>query len=460
MPDLVVDNPFTLEEAVRRPLADAAAVDRALDAARTAARGWAKTPVADRVRLCLAAVEAMEQAAEGIAADITRMVGKPLRQSRSEIAGMAKRARHMASIAEASLADVVLPELPGFEGRSVREPHGVVFNMPACNYPRLTAVKVVVPAIRAGNAVLLKHSARSALCGEHFADGFAKAGAPPGLCQALHCDHATSERICGDRRVGYVGFTGSVDGGHHIYRAVAAEHFIDVGLELGGNDPAYVAADADLEKAVDGLVDGACYNAGQSCCGVERVYVHEALFDRFVEACLPLMKAYRMGDPTAEGVTLGPMAQPNAPAFIEAQVDQAKARGARVLHGGKATRVDGRGRFFEPTLLVDVAPEMDVMRVETFGPVLPVVKVRSDEEAIARMNADDLGLTASVWTRDRDRAARMARELETGTVYMNQCDTLDPALPWTGVKNSGKGATLSALGFHYLTRPKSINFKL
>ncbi len=460
MADLVVDNPYTLDEAVRRPLATGADVERLLDGAQAAGRAWAAVPVGERVALSLRAVEEMVGAHDAVAADVTRMMGKPLRQAKNEVAGMAKRARHMASIAEAALDDVVLPELEGFERRIERVPLGVVFNLPAWNYPLLTAVNVVIPAVLAGNAVVLKHSTRSALCGEHFADAFARAGAPAGLVQALHCDHATAERVAGDRRVDYVAFTGSVDGGRRIYQSAATRRFIDVGLELGGNDGAYVAEDADLEQAVAGLVDGACYNAGQSCCGVERVYVHETLFDRFVEAALALVQGYVLGDPMVDGVTMGPLAQPGAPAFLEAQVLQAAAMGARVLCGGRATRVEGHGRFFEPTLITDATPAMDVMQVESFGPLLPVVKVGSDEEALERINDDALGLTASIWTRDRDRAMRIARRVETGTVYMNQCDTLDPALPWTGVKDSGKGSTLSALGFLHLTRPRSLNFKL
>ena len=460
MADLIVDDPFALTEAARVPLAGPAEVDRILDAAREAARAWGRSGVAERVALCLRAVEAMEVARDGIAADITRMMGKPLRQSRNEVAGMAKRARYMAGIAETALADVVLPPEPGRERRIAREPHGVVLSLPAWNYPLLTAVNVVVPAILAGNAVVLKHSPRSPLCGEHFVRAFAAAGAPAGLLQALHCDHPTSERVAADPRVNHVAFTGSVHGGHRIYAAAATSRFVEVGLELGGKDPAYVAEDADLEDAVAGIVDGACYNAGQSCCAVERVYVHRSLYDRFVEAVLPLMRAYVLGDPTEEGTTLGPIAQPAQPDFIEAQIHQAVAGGARVLTGGHRTQVDGKGRFFEPTLLVDVAPSLDVVRVETFGPVLPVVPVDSDEEALRLMNDSPLGLTASVWTRDRDRAARLGRGIEAGTVYLNQCDTLDPALPWSGVKDSGKGATLSALGFAHLTRPKAYNFKL
>lgn len=459
MTDLVVDNPHTLEEAVRRPYADDATIDRVLDAAKTASRAWAGSSLAERIALCTRAVEEMEAHREAIAADITRMMGKPLRQARNEVGGTAKRARHMIAIAEASLADTVLP-LDGFDRRIVRVPYGVVLDLPAWNYPLLTAVNVVIPAVLAGNAVVVKHSPRSPLCGEHFADAFARAGAPAGLVQALHADYPTTERIAGDARVGYVAFTGSVYGGHRIYSAVASKRFTDVGLELGGKDGAYVAPDADFEKAVDGVVDGACYNAGQSCCAVERAYVHESIYDRFVEAALALMKQYTLGDPTDESVNLGPIAQPWHPAFLQKQIDQAREAGAKILLGGNAIQIAGRGRFFEPTLLTDCAPSLDVMRVETFGPVLPITKVRSDEEAAALINDSELGLTAAVYTKDAERAARLAAQLDVGTVYMNQCDTLDPALPWTGTKDSGKGASLSALGFLHLTRPKSINFKL
>jgi acyl-CoA reductase-like NAD-dependent aldehyde dehydrogenase len=365
----------------------------------------------------------------------------------------------MISIAEACLRDLVLPHKDGFERRIVKEPLGTVLDLPAWNYPLLTAANVVFPAVLAGNAVVLKHSPRSPLAGEHFANAFERAGAPRGLVQALHCDHGTTEAAIADPRVDHVVFTGSVFGGHRIQQA-AAGRFLHIGLELGGNDPAYVAPDCDLDATVAGIVDGAMYNAGQSCCAVERVYVHRSLYEAFVAAAEPLVRAYVMGDPMAESTTLGPIAQPNHVAELEAEVRDAEAKGARVLVGGKRASVDGRGRFFEATLIRDVEPRARLMQSESFGPILPLAPVDSDEEALRLMNQSALGLTASVWTSDPERALRMARALEYGTVYMNRCDAVDPALPWGGMKDSGRGVSLSALAFDTLTRPKALHFKL
>lgn len=459
MATLHVDNPFTGDTACSVDLADDARVNRVLDQARTAAREAKQSTIAERQALCSRVVEAMEKRTADIAADITRMMGKPLAQATGEVGGMAGRARHMISIAERSLADLVLEPKEKFERRIVKEPLGVVFNLPAWNYPLLTAVNVVIPAVLAGNAVILKHSPRSPLCGEHFARAFREAGAPTNLVQALDCEHPMSERIAGDARVDAVLFTGSVYGGHRIQEA-ASKRFIPVGLELGGNDPAYVAADCDLENTVANVVDGAIYNAGQSCCAVERVYVHRSLYKAFLEKAEALVRAYVLGNPMNDTTTLGPIAQPAHVAELESFVTDAKANGARIIAGGGRTQVDGKGRFFAATLLADVPRQARIMQTESFGPLLPVTPVDSDEEARSLMNDSRLGLTASIWTSDRERAARLARGLEFGTVYMNRCDALDPALPWTGVKDTGRGVTLSALGFDHLTRPKAIHFRL
>jgi acyl-CoA reductase-like NAD-dependent aldehyde dehydrogenase len=459
MPGLSIDDPYTLKTCVERPFAPDSEVEAVLNAASAAARDFSTSTVEERQALCTAAMEAMLADETRITGDITRMMGKPVRQAKGELRTMAERARQMIAIAGDSLADTVVEGREGYERRIERVPLGVVFNMPAWNYPLLTCVNAVVPALLAGNAVVLKHSTRTALCGEHFADAFDKAGAPAGLFRALHCDHATAARVARDDRVDYVAFTGSIGGGHAVYRAVASGHFTDAGLELGGKDAAYIASDANIDEAVAGVIDGALYNSGQSCCGVERIYVHRDRYDGFVEAARAIVAAQRLGDPRGD-VDMGPMAQPNACAFLEQQVASAKAAGANVVVGGSPTQIDGMGRFFESTLVIDVTHEMDLMKEESFGPIVAIMSVDDDEQALALMNDSDLGLTASVWTADRDRAARMGRQLQVGTVFMNQCDVLDPALPWTGVKDSGKGSTLSALGFNHLTRPRSINFRL
>jgi acyl-CoA reductase-like NAD-dependent aldehyde dehydrogenase len=456
---LLVDNPFTGDPACRVALADEAAVGVVLDGARAAARSWRASQIDERVALCERAVASMEESSKSIARDITQMMGKPLAQSSGEVRTCVARARHMIAIASEALEEVVLPPVPGFERRVVREPLGVVFDLPAWNYPLLTAVNCVVPAVLAGNAVVVKHSPRSPLCGEHFARAFEQAGAPAHLVQSLHCDHPTSERIVGDERVDHVVFTGSIYGGHRIVEA-GAKRFLHPCLELGGNDPAYVAPDCDLEKTVESVVDGAIYNAGQSCCAVERVYVHKSIYGRFLEMAEPLVRAYVLGDPMSEKTTLGPIAQPHHVPELEALVQDARARGARILAGGKRTSVDGRGRFFEATLVADCSHSMKLFRQESFGPILPVMPVESDDDALAKMNDSRLGLTASVWTRDPGRASRFAHALECGTVFMNRCDYLDPALPWSGWKDSGRGVSLSTLGFEALTRPKALHFRL
>lgn len=458
---LVVDNPYTGTTYAEVPLADTKQAVAVAEAAEAAQREfWASTTLDDRIALCERFMAAFETIRIEVANDITGQMGKPLAQARGEVDGMYERIRGMISMAPATLGEEVLAPREHIERRIVREPVGTVLVVAPWNYSLLTAANAIFAAVLAGNSVILKHSSRTPLAADAFERAFALAGAPEGLVTALHCSHDVVDEIIQHPSVGFVAFTGSVDGGHSIYRSVSASRFIDTTLELGGKDPAYVAEDARLDAAVETLVDGAFYNAGQSCCAIERVYVHRSLYDQFLEGAQALVSAYSLGDPMLEGTSMGPLAQASAIPFLKGQVDDAVARGARVLCGGSPTHdAAGKGRFFEPTLLADCDHGMSLMVDESFGPVLGVMPVDSDEEALALMNDSPYGLTACLFTQDSDRAAALAPRVSTGTVFMNRCDYLDPELPWTGVRDTGKGVSLSKHGFRGVTRLKSLHFK-
>jgi acyl-CoA reductase-like NAD-dependent aldehyde dehydrogenase len=457
---LTVDDPYTGELILERPLADEAEVDRVMNRAWEVHRAFRETSLADRLALMERFVAVATARAEDWALEITRSMGKPIDQARGEVRGMCDRATQMASIAEAALADEVLPAKDNFDRWIAREPVGVVVVLAAWNYPLLIAINPISAAILAGNSIVIKHSSRTPRCAEQLAEAFAAAGAPPDLVQVVHADHGVTESLVAHPRAGFVSFTGSVAGGRHVYRTVASKRFIDVGLELGGKDPAYVCEDAAFDATVANVVEGALYNAGQSCCGVERVYVHRAIYDRFLEAAVAEAAKYAIGDPKLGGTALGPMAQANAVGFLAGQVEEARSLGGRVLCGGAAVQHEGRGRFFAPTIVADTDHRMAIAREESFGPVVAIQAVDDDAAAIERMNDSELGLTASVWTADVERARRILPQLEAGTVFLNRCDYLDPLLAWTGVKDTGKGASLSKLGFLAVTRPKSYHLRL
>jgi acyl-CoA reductase-like NAD-dependent aldehyde dehydrogenase len=444
---------------VERPLASDGEIAALLAAARRASEKWRRVPVARRVEICGAAVQAFVARRPEIALEITWQMGRPVAQSPGEVRGFEERARYMIGLAAASLADVDVGAKAGFTRFIRREPLGVVFTIAPWNYPYLTAVNSVVPAVVAGNAVVLRHSAQTPLCAERIAEAFAAGGLPPGVLQVLHCEHAAAERLIADPGIDFVAFTGSVAAGRRVQQA-AAHRFIGCGLELGGKDPAYVRPDADLDHAVRELVDGAFFNSGQSCCGIERIYVHGDVYAPFVERFAGLAAGYRLGNPTDPAVTLGPMVNAAAADAVRAQIAEAVASGARALVDPARFPADAAGTpYLAPQVLVDVTHDMRVMREESFGPVVGIMPVGGDDEAVALMNDSPFGLTASIWTADAEAAVAIGDRVETGTWFMNRCDYLDPALAWTGVKDSGRGCTLSRLGYDLLTRPKSFHLR-
>jgi acyl-CoA reductase-like NAD-dependent aldehyde dehydrogenase len=445
---------------VERELLDVAALNAAAARARQAQARWRAVPLAERVSLARAFVERFSAKKDDIAAELTRQIGRPIRQSPGEVRGLVERATYMADIAESALSDVDVGPKPGFSRFIRREPLGVVLVLAPWNYPYLTAVNSVVPALIAGNAVILKHSDQTPLCAERFRDALEEAGLPRDVFQVVHADHGAIGAFISGGAVDYVSFTGSVAGGDAVQRAAAVRR-IGVGLELGGKDPAYVRADADFDSAVENLVDGAFFNSGQSCCGIERIYVAESLYERFVEAFVALTLKYELGSPLDPNVNLGPVVRTAAAEFVRAHTREAVAQGAKALIDPKRFAADAPGTpYLAPQVLVGVNHDMRVMNEESFGPVVGIMKASSDEAAITLMNDSRYGLTASLWTRDEQAALRIGDQLATGTVFMNRCDYLDPALAWTGVKDSGRGCTLSRLGYDALTRPKSFHLRV
>jgi acyl-CoA reductase-like NAD-dependent aldehyde dehydrogenase len=440
---------------LERPTLSRDAADKVVANARAAQVAWAARPMAERIDLVRAAVAEVGKTQDRMALELAHQMGRPVRYG-GEFGGFEERALHMANTAEAALAPLIIEDSDNFLRKIMREPHGVVFVVAPWNYPYMTAINTVAPALIAGNTVILKHATQTLQVGERMAEAFHAAGIPADVFQNVFLDHDTTSELIAARSFDFVNFTGSVGGGKAMERA-AAGTFTPVSTELGGKDPGYVRADADLDAAVDGLMDGAMFNSGQCCCGIERIYVHESLFDAFVQKAVALVNTYVLGDPLQAETTIGPMANIRFAKEVRAQIDEAVADGA-TAHIATFAADDG-GAYLTPQILTNVTHKMRVMRDESFGPVVGIMSVKDDDEAIALMNDSVFGLTAAIYTADAEAADSIGARLQTGTVFMNRCDYLDPALCWTGCKDTGRGAGLSVLGFQALTRAKSYHLK-
>ncbi len=438
-----------------RAVLSAAAAKAAAARARHAQREWAARPIKERIALINAGIAALGAMNDAIVPELAWQMGRPIRYG-GEFGGVKERADYMAGIAHEALADLSIADDAQFRRVIKRLPHGVVLVIAPWNYPYLTAVNTIVPALIAGNTVLLKHATQTLLAGERLAEAFHNAGVPPDVFQNVFLDHQTTADLIAARCFDFINFTGSVAGGAAMERA-AAGTFTGLGLELGGKDAGYVMDDAPLEAAAETLIDGAMYNSGQCCCGIERIYVAKSLFDDFVEKAVSIVHAYRLGDPLDEETTLGPMAQVRFANAVRGQIEDALQKGARA-HIAPFAADDG-GAYLGPQILTNVTHDMRVMREESFGPVVGIMAVEDDDEALRLVNDSHFGLTASLWGTDVTRVEALADGIETGTVFMNRCDYLDPALCWTGCKDTGRGGGLSVIGYHNLTRPKSYHLK-
>jgi acyl-CoA reductase-like NAD-dependent aldehyde dehydrogenase len=448
---LEVINPATGEVIAELPTDTGQSIARAYERARGAQRPWAATPLPQRLASLRRFRDGIVRETERLAAILTSEVGKPIRQSRNELAGLLRRLDFFLQAAEPTLAPKTVFDDGGMRERITHEPLGVVANISAWNYPYFVGANVFVPALLAGNAVLYKPSEYATLSGLEIGNLLHAAGVPQDVLQVIVGGGGAGAALL-EQPIDGVFFTGSYATGARIAQAVGPR-MIRLQLELGGKDPAYVCEDVDAAAAAASLADGAMYNTGQSCCSVERIYVHRAIHDAFVEAFVAEVKGFRIGDPTDESSYIGPLTRGAQLDVLAAQVADARARGARLLTGGR--RLDPPGHWFEPTVLVDADHTMALMREESFGPIIGIQKVGDDDEAVRLMNDTDYGLTAGVYTRDAARAERILARIEAGSVYWNCCDRVSPRLPWSGVKRSGIGLTLSTYGIEAFTRPKA-----
>ena len=450
-----IDNSILVE----RKYATDAEIDIALQSAYEARKKWKATPLSERKEVVRNFVKCFLSNNTEIVENLCKQIGRPISQCPGEMRGFEERANYMIDNADRALEDVVSRKDNEFDNYIKKEPLGTIFVIAPWNYPFNTSVNSIVPSLLSGNTVILKHSSQTPLCAEQLFDAATKASMPKHIFQFLHLDHSSTSKVISDYRINHVLFTGSVSGGKEIKKSIGTR-FIGAGLELGGKDPAYVRSDCNLEHAIENLVDGSYFNSGQSCCGIERIYVDENIYDKFIDGFKSITEKYILGNPLEENTNLGPVVRMNAAKYIRTQVSQAINNGAKnIIDSNKFKADDGINCYVGPSALIEVDHSMEFMKEETFGPTVGIMKVKNEKDAINLMNDSAYGLTASVWTSDKEFAQDMGLKVDTGTFFMNRCDYLDPGLAWTGVKDTGIGVTLSVLGFDHLTRAKSYHIR-
>ena len=419
---------------------------------------WSNIDISQRIKALTNFVNDFLSREKEITEEISWQMGRPLSQAPSELKGFKERADYMLSIAEKKLQPINLSPKDNFKNYIKRIPLGVVFVIAPWNYPYLTSVNSIIPALAAGNSVILKHSAQTPLCSEQLFKSAIKT-LPKNVFNYLHLNHEDGLKIIEDKRIDFVSFTGSVKAGYQVNNSTK-DKFINVALELGGKDPAYVRYDSDIEKTAENLVDGSFFNSGQSCCGIERIYVDKKIYNEFIEIFISLTSNYKLGNPLDNSTNLGPVVKLSSAKFIKDQIHDAVRNGAKkMIDENKFKSTIQHENYLAPQVLTNVNHNMNFMMEETFGPAVGIMSVDNENEAINLMNDSPYGLTASIWTKDIEIAEKVGNKVQTGTFFMNRCDYLDPGLAWTGVKNTGKGCSLSEISYEHLTKPKSFHLR-
>ena len=444
---------------VERDYAKSDEIENALNISKKVFLDWRNLTIKERKTILTKFVNKFLDNNIEIEEELCRQMGRPISQCGGEMNGFEERARYMIEKSENALEKVISKKNNEFDNFITKDPLGTIFIIAPWNYPYNTSVNSIVPSLLSGNTVILKHSSQTPLCAEQLFKAAKLSGLPEGVFQFLHLDHDSTSKIISDERIDHVLFTGSVSGGRQVKKAIG-ERFINAGLELGGKDPAYVRKDCNLEHAIENLSDGSFYNSGQSCCGIERIYVDSEVYNDFIDGIKNFTEKYILDDPLKTETNLGPVVKLSSARSIRSQVKEAVSNGAKDIIDKTNFKISNDSNcYVSPSVLVNVDHTMKFMIEETFGPTVGIMKVNNEDEALNLMNDSPYGLTACIWTSDKEFAEKFGPRINTGTFFMNRCDYLDPGLAWTGVKNTGTGVTLSVLGFDHVTRAKSYHYR-